>query len=157
VLLLAPLLLLACGGGDETFDPSKYAGTYEGNWLNQAAALTGPGSLTIAIDEAKKTASITIDLGGNYLGMGDPAPVAMNGTYDDKRAQAKGSDQLFGDYDIVIDAKGNITGTMERLAGGTIPKLTFEGKLTNSRLDIDYVVQMPNGGEVKSKVTMARK
>ena len=81
----------------------------------------------------------------------------MNGTYEDKRAQAKGSDQLFGHYVIVIDAKGNIAGTMERLAGGTIPKLSFDGKLTDSRLDIDYGVHMPNGDEVKSKVTMARK
>lgn len=159
LLFVAALLLLAagsaCSGSDPKFDPAKFVGTYEGNWLSPG--LTGPGQVIIAVDEVRKTATITLDLGGNYLGQGDPAPTTMSGTYDEKQATAKGKDPYYGDYLVTIDGNGKIQGTLIDAANGAVPKMTFTGKLTEKRMDVDYVVHFTNGGETKSKVSMAKK
>lgn len=155
--LVAGLGLFGCGDDDPKFDGDKYNGTYQGTWTNSATGATGPVTIAITIDEPGKKASLTIDFGGNYLGLGDPPPATLGGTFDDERALVKGKSDLFGDYNVTIDADGKIIGLMENLGGGAVPKLTYTGVVTEKKLDADYVVTMKDGAVVNSVLRMTKK
>lgn len=147
----------ACGGDDdETFDPSLYDGTYDGTWVNKTTGAEGPVTIAITMDEGAGTASLTLDFGGNYLGLGDPPPATLAGTFDDDGALVKGESELFGSYNVTIDADGKIVGVMERLGGGAIPKLTYTGTVTDEKLDADYVVTLPDGNTANAELRMAK-
>jgi hypothetical protein len=133
-----------------------YVGTYAGTWTNGATGATGPVTIEIATDEASQTATLTLDFGGNYLGLADPPPATLTGTYDSSGAVVKGSSPLFGDYDVTIDPDGNIVGVMRNLAAGAIPEMTYTGTLTPDRLDADYVVQLADGTTVNSTLRMEK-
>ncbi len=160
LVLFVPVLALlasACGDDeDDSFDASLYAGTYAGTWTNTGNGTTGPATIAITVDEKAKTASLTLDFGGNYLGLGDPPAVTIAGVFDDERATVKGSDDLFGNYNVTIEKDGKITGLMENMAGGLIPKLSYTGTLTKSTLDADYQVTFNDNSTANSVLKMTK-
>ncbi|MFZ5819771.1 MAG: hypothetical protein ACOYYJ_07705 [Chloroflexota bacterium] len=127
------------------FDVNKIVGVYEGAWTNQSTGATGPAVITIVADEPTKTATLTLDFGGNYLGLNDPPPATITTKYDDSGAHLSGTNVLFGAMDVTIDANGNIVGTFENLAGGMIPGMTYTGKIGDGRLDAEYIVTLSDG------------
>jgi len=141
------LAMAACqdAAGPPAFDPRLYVGEYAGTWTNLATGATGAASIVIDLQETAKTASLTLDFDGNYLGLGDPPPTTLSGTYDKSGAQVKGVSPLFGEYDVTIDAEGGIVGVMKNLAGGAIPELTYTGTLTATSMNADYVVRAASG------------
>jgi hypothetical protein len=160
LLLVTCALLLLAGCGDEAaskkFDVSLYVGTYVGTWTNSATGATGAARIEIAADTAARTASLTIDFDGNYLGLDNPPAMALSGVYDDDKATVKGQSELFGAYDVTIDADGKIVGVMKGLAGGLIPEMTYTGALTRDRLDADYTVKFADGRVVNSILRMEK-
>ncbi|MBE0608775.1 MAG: hypothetical protein IH609_05310 [Dehalococcoidia bacterium] len=154
--IVMALGIVACGDSDKSFEASKYAGTYEGTWTNSATGASGPVTIAITIDEAARKASLTLDFDGNYLGLGDPPAATLEGTFDDERAIAKGESDLFGEYNVTIEADGEIIGVMENLAGGLVPRLTYTGELTADKLDADYTVSLKDGATVNSTLRMTK-
>lgn len=152
-VLLALLLLLSACTKDAApspeptgiFDVTKIIGTYEGTWTNQSTGASGPAVITITADEVSQTATLTLDFGGNYLGLNDPPPATITTKYDDSGAHLTGDNILFGTMDVKIDTEGNIIGTFENLAGGMIPAMTYTGKIGDGRLDADYTVTLSDG------------
>lgn len=140
----------------KVFEPSLYAGTYTGTWTNSATGASGPASITIDLDEETQTAALSIDFGGNYLGLNDPPAAELSGTFDANGAVVKGSSILFGDYDVTIDPDGNIIGVMKNLAGGVIPEMTYTGTVTGSSLDADYLVKFADGTTANSILQMQK-
>lgn len=128
-----------------TFDVTKFTGTYVGTFTNQQTGASGPVTIVIAADESTRTATITLDFGGNFLGLGDPPAATVNATYDDHAAYVKGNNVFLGEMDITIDADGNINGLVKNLGGGAIPSVTYTGKIGNGRMDADYEVTLPDG------------
>jgi hypothetical protein len=155
VAAIAAALFISCSEDDDDFDASKYAGTYTGTWTN-AAGVTGPATIAIDVDESAKTASLTLDFGGNYLGLGDPPPVTLSGVFDDERATVKGKSELFGDYDVTIEKDGSIVGLMQNVGGGIIPKLTYTGTVTEDSLDADYEVTFKDNTVAQSTLRMTK-
>lgn len=51
------------------FDVTKYLGTYQGTWWNEAAGTSGDAQIMITADQAAKTAALTIDAEGNIVGL----------------------------------------------------------------------------------------
>lgn len=155
VTLLIPLLLLlaACGTkptpaaltASGTFDVTKFTGTYSGTWTNQKTGASGPVTIDISADEYAHTATIVLDFGGNFLGLGDPPAASVTATYDDHAAYVKGNNVFLGDMDITIDTDGNINGLVTNLGGGAIPSVTYTGKIGNSHMDADYLVTFTDG------------
>ena len=146
------LILVACApqstpapSGSGTFDVNKFTGAYAGTWENQQTGASGPVAITIVADEATRTATITLDFGGNFLGLGDPPAASVTATYDDHAAYVKGNNVFLGDMDITIDADGNISGLVTNLGGGAIPSVTYTGKIGNGRMDADYLVTFKDG------------
>lgn len=80
ILIVILLVLSACGTQEEPVPPAdatpldvnKFAGHYEGSWTNSKTRATGPAIFNFVVDEANKKISLTLDMGGNYLGLGDP-------------------------------------------------------------------------------------
>ncbi len=156
LLVMAALVMAACGDDDKKFDVSQYTGTYSGTWTNATSGQSGPVTIAISADEKARTASLTLDFGGNYLGLGDPPPAMIQGVFDDQRATVKGTSELFGDYNVVIEADGAITGLMQNLAGGLVPKLSYTGTLTKSTLDADYLVTLKDGSTSTATLRMTK-
>jgi hypothetical protein len=147
LLCLAAVAAAACDdtAGPARFDARLYAGTYAGTWTNLTTGAGGAATIIIDLQESTRTASLTLDFDGNYLGLGDPPAATLTGTYDDSGAHVKGTSPLFGEYDVTIDAEGGILGVMKNLAGGAIPELTYTGTLTATTMDADYVVRSAAG------------
>lgn len=158
LLALAAMLLVgACGNSDdEGFQAAQYDGTYRGTWTNEETGASGPVTIDIDIDEAGEGADLTIDFDGNYLGLGDPPAAKLEGTYDDERARAVGQSDLFGRYDVTIEADGAITGLMEDVGLGAIPTLSYTGTLTKDRLDADYEATFADGKTSNSILRMEK-
>ncbi len=127
------------------FDAAQYVGTYRGTWKNTVNGESGPGSVTVEIDEARRTATLVVDLDGRYLGIDNPPPARIGGTFTDSGAVIRGQDNLIGSYDVTIDADGRIRGLLKGLAGGTIPQMTYNGRLTADAIDIEYQVTLSDG------------
>jgi len=140
----APKSTPAAGTGG-TFDVNKFTGTYTGVWENQKTGAKGPVTISIVADEAAHTATITLDFGGNFLGLGDPPAASVTATYDDQAAYVKGNNVFLGEMDITIDADGNINGLVKNLGGGAIPSVTYTGKIGDGRMDADYLVTFKDG------------
>lgn len=152
------LALAACGDDDaaDGFDAEARSGTYVGTWTNESSGTSGPVTISIDADSDAGTASLTIDFGGNYLGLGDPPPTTLTGTVSDAGAVVRGADPLFGDYDVTIAPDGAIVGVMKNLGGGAIPELTYTGTVTEDRLDADYVVTFADGTQATSILRMTK-
>lgn len=141
----------------EKFDVAKFVGTYEGTWMNETTGANGPVVITIAADEATHQVNLTLDFGGNYLGLADPPAVTLPAAYDDNGASVSGTSVLFGEMDVKIDANGNIVGNFKNLAGGAIPAMQYTGKIGDGRLDADYVITLPDGTTTTALLRTARK
>lgn len=164
LFLVVMFSLIACGSDDsndnepneQAFNVSLYVGTYKGTWTNNTTGATGSAQLDIIADETYKTATLTLDFGGKYLGIDDPPPATLTGTYSDAGAVVKGKSDLFGEYDVTIDPDGDIVGVMKQLADGAIPEMTYTGKLTKDTLEADYVVKFADGTVANSILRMQK-
>lgn len=141
----------------EKFDVNEFTGIYEGTWINEVTGATGPVVITIEADEATKTVNMVLDFGGKYLGIVDPPATALSASYDDTGATVAGTSVLFGEMDVRIDADGDIIGNFTNLAGGTIPAMTYTGRIADGRLDADYVITLPDGTQATALLRTERK
>ena len=159
------LALGACGSASTPtsapvtggFDVNQYVGVYEGTWTNQTTGASGPAVITVAVDESTKTVALTLDFGGNYLGLNDPPPITLTAKYDDNGAAVRGSNPVLGDMEITIDTNGNIIGDLKNLVGGTIPAMKYTGKIGDGRLVTEYVVTLSDGTTTTSVLDTVRK
>ena len=151
LVVAAAVVVAGCTiGVAQGFVASQYAGTYKGTWTNQTTGATGPGSVTVALEPGSQLAKLTLEFGGNYLGIADPPPITMTGKYDANGAVVKGKDPIMGEYDITIDRNGKILGNLTGLVNGTIPEMTYTGSLTNGRIETDYKVKLADGRVMES-------
>ena len=165
-IVIASVLLSACGASPAPtstptpsttrLDVNQFAGHYEGTWTNNKTGASGPATFDFLVDEAKKTVSLTLDMGGNYLGLGDPPPATIYATYDEYLARIEGNDPHFGEMDVTIDGNGNINGTFKNVAGGMVPLLTYTGKVGDGHIDTTYIVTLPDGSTAEAVLTADR-
>ena len=169
-MLLLPLLILsfilsACGSSPAPthaptsggFDIKPFLGVYEGTWTNKTTGASGPAVIIVEAKEADKTVTLTLDFGGNYLGLNDPPAFPLTAKYDDNGAAVRGESEILGKMDITIDVQGNIIGNLTDLVGGTIPSMTYTGKIGDGRLDTDYTVTLADGTVTVSELRTIRK
>lgn len=167
VALFTVLVLAACASAPaaqpassapigKKFDVNAFVGTYKGTWTNQTANTSGPVTIVIVADDAKKQATLTLDFDGPYLGLGDPPAQTLSGKYDDSGAKVIGSNPLFGDVNVTIDPEGNIIGLMKNLAAGVIPEMNYTGKVGGGKLDADYSVKFADGKTVTATLRMTK-
>lgn len=163
-IILISFVLSACGSAEPTPPPNatpldvlKFAGHYEGSWTNSKTGATGPATFDFVVDEANKTVALTLDMGGNYLGLGDPPPATIYATYDEYFARITGDDPHFGEMNVLIDGDGNITGEFKNVAGGVVPLLTYTGVVGNGKINTTYVITFPDGTTADAVLVAERK
>lgn len=163
-VILLSLILSACGSAEPTpppnatpLDVNKFAGHYEGSWTNSKTGATGPATFDFIVDEANKTVALTLDMGGNYLGLGDPPPATIYATYDEYFARITGNDPHFGEMNVLIDGDGNITGEFKNVAGGMVPLLTYSGVVGDGKINTTYVITFPDGTTADAVLVADRK
>jgi len=139
------------------FDVTPFLGVYEGTWTNMTTGASGPAVITVDADQSAKTVTLTLDFGGNYLGLNDPPPFPLTAKYDDNGASVRGDSDILGKMDITIDTEGNIVGNLTDLVGGKIPSMTYTGKIGDGRLDTDYTVTLADGTVTVSELRTVRK
>lgn len=139
------------------FDVTKFIGTYEGTWTNKTTGASGPAVITIVANEENKTVSLTLDFGGNYLGINDPPAFTLTASYDENGAEVRGKSEILGQMDITIDKDGNIIGNLKDLVGGTIPSMTYTGKIGDGQLNTDYTVTLSDGTTTTSELRTIKK
>jgi hypothetical protein len=142
---------------DKKLNVHEFAGHYEGTWSNSQTGASGPAVFDFVVDEPNRTVSLTLDMGGNYLGLGDPPARTITATYDDYVARIEGNDAHFGDMDVTIDADGNINGVFKNIAGGMVPLLTYNGKVGNGHIETTYVITFPDGSTADAVLVADRK
>lgn len=164
IFILFSLMLSACGNAEPTpppnatpLDVTAFAGHYEGSWTNSKTGATGPATFDFIVDEANKTVALTLDMGGDYLGLGDPPPATIYATYDEYFARITGSDPHFGEMDVLIDGDGNITGEFKNVAGGMVPLLTYSGVVGDGKINTTYVITFPDGSTADAVLVAERK
>ena len=152
LVIAISFVVSACGSAEPTplpgatpLDVFKFAGQYEGTWTNSATGATGPATFDFAVDEASRKIALTLDMGGNYLGLGDPPPATIYATYDEYFARITGTDPHFGEMNVLIDGDGNITGEFKNVAGGMVPLLTYTGVVGDGRINTTYIITFPDG------------
>lgn len=165
LLLILSLILSACGSSPAPthapssggFDSKPFLGVYEGTWTNKTTGASGPAVITVEANEADKTVTLTLDFDGNYLGLNDPPAFPLTAKYDDNGAYVRGESEILGKMDITIDVQGNIIGNLTDLVGGTIPSMTYTGKIGDGRLYTDYTVTLADGTVTVSELRTIRK
>lgn len=165
VLIVILLALSACGAqatptppaNATPLDVNKFAGHYEGSWTNSKTGATGPAIFDFVVDEANKKISLTLDMGGNYLGLGDPPAATIYADYDEYFARITGNDLHFGEMDVTIDGNGNINGVFKNVAGGMVPLLTYNGIVGDGKINTTYVITFPDGTTADAVLVAERK
>ena len=164
LVIVISFVLSACGNSEPAPPPDatpldvlKFAGHYEGAWTNSKTGATGPATFDFVVDEANKKIALTLDMGGNYLGLGDPPAATIYATYDDYFARITGTDAHFGEMDVLIDGDGNITGEFKNVAGGMVPLLTYTGVVGDGKINTTYVITFPDGTTADAVLVAERK
>lgn len=149
------LFLVAAVSCDKNgFNPQSFNGVYKGNWKN-AAGVEGPASITVTVKE-DGSFDLTLDFDGNYLGLGDPPPNPMSGTYDDNGARVKGTNALYGNCDVTISPKGDMNGIFTNVGMGIFPKLTYTGTITATAIDATYETFQQDGTSTISTLKLTK-
>jgi hypothetical protein len=175
---LVALLVSACGENGQatttaapttteaattTEDPVAYrltlatilAGNWVGEWRNTTAGTIGPLTVDVRVDEAARTATVTIDLDGAVFGAVDPEAFAL--TVDLTQAPP---------YAATADLLGAITFSMTdtgafSLESADVPTegiATFwaSGEAGSERVEIEYGVGFDDGSTADGVATLRR-
>jgi hypothetical protein len=137
-------------GDERDLNLNPWLGTYRGTWTNPEAGTSGAARIDITANLAARTAVVTLNFDGNYLGLNDPPPQSLPGTIETGGVRVRGQSAVFGNADVFISPSGYIIGFVTQAAGGAIPRITYTGQLTPARLDAEYLVLLPNGQVVTS-------
>jgi hypothetical protein len=142
---------------DEDFErASRFAGDWEGQWINQTFGSSGAARGTVSIDP-DGTASLFIDLDGFVFGIVDPPAKTYEGTYSSEGAHfEKDGDDLFGNVQIDVDSNGTMTVNGEMVPVEGVASFSASGTLTETSLNLDYLVQFPGGGEANGVIEMSK-
>lgn len=149
--------LLGCNGTSDVstaptttsqnFDVSRVVGRYAGTWESPETDASGEVTLTVAADPDARTMTMRASVGGNYLGLPATDPLFLKGRYDDRRAVLAGKNNIIGDYRLVIDPDGDMTGRGKGAFGGLVPAVNFPGALRDGTLSLDVVIRLAGGSE----------
>jgi len=154
LLLLGPLQ--GCLVPGSAFDAELFVGSYVGTWQSETTGESGPAQIDISVNLATQTATLSLDFGGNYLGLDDPPAHEISGGFDENGAHMQGQDTLFGNYDVLVAADGSMVGVFRDVADGSVAVLTYTGRLTGAQITADYDVVFADGRISHATATLTK-
>jgi hypothetical protein len=91
------------------------------------------------VDAATAVGTLTLDLGGNVFGATDPAPLVADFDLSEEGPYG-GTNDVFGDFTIEVDAAGHLTLTAPAVPGVGDRTMTIEGDFTNDGFTGTYTI-----------------
>ena len=153
-LHLAVVATLLAGGSAfaGALDPTDLAGNWSGGWMNTTFGSSGDASMVITIDSPTQM-TMTIDLDGGVFGGPDPAAEDWIGAIGPGGVTVNQTSPLFGPLTLAIDTMGNLAGLGMPPNAGFL-NVVFTGTVTESMVDINYVVNFTVGPPAVGTLTL---
>ena len=131
-------------------------GTWTGQWKNQTFGSTGSAKADVTVDEAAKTVTIVLDLGGSVFGERDPDPVTFTGSLDG-RSSFQGNNSLTGAYQAELsEAAMTMTFSAPDVPGDRVQSLSGSAKIEGNTLTAEITITFPDGSNAKSTLEMTK-
>lgn len=134
-------------------EAQQFEGDWTGSWHNTTYGSTGSADMTVIVND-DGTFDITVDLGGQVFGIGDPPPIPFSGSYSDNDGEVSVlDDPTMGSLSFEIDDEGQLSGGSDNLllSTGTID---ITGTITPEQIDLHYALALPSGVQAEGDVTM---
>jgi hypothetical protein len=146
VRLLPAFLALAAFSADaQIFNPSKYAGTWQGSWKNLTFGSTGATSLVITVKPADSTMLLKLDLDGFVGGLSNPDAWIGTAKYD---ADGMRFDSVATAGTLSLRWKGNdsISWAFTNMTTPGFSSQTGRGRSIADSIGVEYTVVFSVGG-----------
>ena len=166
--ITAPVQTTAAGASTTavtttTIDPAAsrialaliFSGEWEGEWVNTTRGTTGPVAVAIAVDTGRRTATLTIDLGGSVFGAGDPEAFVF---VADLTAVPPflAVTPLLGEATFDVEATGRFTLEARDVPGAGLASFAAGGTATSAGIELAYTVGFDNGGSAAGTANLRR-
>ncbi len=133
---------------------AQYVGSWAGTWRNDTFASTGTTSLTIAVDEAAQTATLTSSSTGNVLGQGGAPQQSTMSAYDQTGFSLSATLQVYGDVTLTVDGGGKLEAHGVNVPSAGIDHWDATGTITATHIAIDFTVFFNGGGTATGSVSL---
>jgi len=146
-----------------TIDPTPYrvnlatifAGEWTGSWENATYGTTGPLAAALAVNAEGLSATLTLDLGGEVFGGGDPAPFEM--TIDLAAAPPYAAfSPVLGSLSLIMGVDGAFTLEALDVPAAEVSSFRASGRATSAGITLDYTVGLEDGGEAAGTADLGR-
>jgi len=147
----APATAAATAAASPSVDPvalaALFAGKYAGTWKNTTFGSTGSAAVEITVDQAARTMSAKMTLGGNVFGRPAPSPETL--TLPISPSGGTSTSTLFGP--VTVTAVPDGTGYKVTFAAPNVPStriatFTATGTITNpASINLAYTVTFRDG------------
>lgn len=146
-----------------TEDPGAYrltlatilAGEWVGEWQNATSGSRGAVLIGVRVDTAGRTATITIDLGGEAFGQRGPAPFAF--AVDLSAAPPYTADTaLLGPVTFSMTDTGSFTLEAAEVPSAGVAWFEAVGEARSESVEADYAVGFADGSTAQGRVVLGR-
>ena len=146
-----------------TEDPVAYrltlatllAGNWVGEWRNITFGSSGDIAADVRLDEAARTATITLDLGGAVFDGEDPAPIVFTVDLATSPPYAA-STELLGSITFSMTDTGAFTLEAADVPASGVATFWATGTSGSERVGVEYGVGFEDGSEAEGAATLRR-
>lgn len=156
VLAAAPTVLTGCDAGDSDdgglFSIETYLGTYTGTSTTTSQVggvsqtVVQPASVVVARGAVEGEGTVTLDLGPAAPGADDPAPIVLEGTYDEDGVELRFPDDNVS-LVVRVDADGDISGNGTAPVFDLTVELEADGRATADSFDLSIGAVVTTGND----------
>ncbi len=141
-------------------NPSLYAGTYTGTWINTTFGSTDVASATIVVN-ANSTVTVTASASGSVLGGGAVGPTTRTASYSSTTASFTGNVPEMGNITgTIVNSStagvANIEATGTNVPNTAIQRWTATGTISATQLQLNFSVFFTSGSTAVGTVTLTK-
>lgn len=137
-----------------TFQTRDFAGNWSGHWVNTTFGSQNNATMTVAVDDPNKTATITLQIFGNVLGtFNNPPAETYTGTWNDTQFTIDANSTIFGHATLNVDAAGNLTGHADTTQNSRVSSVDLAGTVNSTTMNTTYTVHFRDGSTAAGTLT----
>lgn len=138
------------------FDPTPFAGTYTGTWINTTFGSVGTGQAIITVNAVNKTVTVTASATGNVLGGGPVNAPVQNGDYSHSGAEFTGNVAPMGNIVADIDGQYAIVASGTNVPAAGIAGWLANGSITANALILNFTVNFTAGAPAFGTINLTK-
>lgn len=151
VPLVIATLLTACehdplpGNGSGSFRADAYLGEWIGTWTNTTNNTSGPASFVV-VRSGDSAITLTVDLGGNVFGAGDPVAESFVLSLGASSATlTTQSTATYGQLSGRLEGDGTVTANAVGVTVGNVRSFTLDGQWRANDIDLEVALTYAAG------------